>query len=76
MFMIVDHGIFIFIMIKFWNSCPNFLYLYPEQFVCALWGHIWFHKLLRLYVMSYLILWTVKFSLQQIFVVKIFHLDK
>ena len=62
-FMIVNHGIFIFTMIKFWSSCPNFLYLYPEQFVCGLWGCIWFCEPLHLYVISYLILWTIKFSL-------------
>ena len=63
MFMIVDHSIFIFTMIKFWSSCPYFLYLYPKQFVCGLYGHIWFCEPLHLYVTSYLILWTVKFLL-------------
>ena len=56
---------FIFTMINFFKQLPNSL-VPLHRGVC----------LLHLYVTSYLILWTIKFSLQQIFVAKTFALDK
>ena len=67
---IIDHG-----KIPFLEHLPNFLYPLQRVDFCPL-GCIWFCKLLHLYVTSYLILWTIKFSLQQFFVAKILCLDK
>ena len=68
----VDHGIFIFTMIKVLKWLPTLLYL--QAAVCV-WSGIWFHKPTFVCYM-YLILWTIKFLLQQILIVAIFCLDK
>ena len=59
-------------MIKVLKQLPTLLYLHAA--VCV-WSGIWFHEPTFVCHM-YLILSTVKFSLQQILVAAIFCLDK
>ena len=68
----INHGIFIFNMIKVLKWLATLFYLHIA--VCV-WSSIWFCKPTFVCHM-YLILSTVKLSLKQILVVAIFCLDK